>query len=244
MINLFKSKKKLNLKHLPSMGLFYPDNFEIYIKKCNKKYIEEYKIQLETDSLNELVKTITRVIIDNSSFNKKYCYRDIMSIDLFFIFLEICKFTTGKELKLDLKNGETIDMNQDTFDYFNDEKVLDQYNSELKCFEINGYKLTPPTTGVEEDLTDLLYSISNTKGSEDYEYYSYDFLYVLKDKSSLTVEEILNLIQIFNYDIDKKESEKLKQAIEQIKPIKKYNLKYKNELIPISSNINLFEIFD
>jgi hypothetical protein len=97
---------------------------------------------------------------------------------------------------------------------------------------------------VEEDLTDLLSSISNTKGSEDYEYYSYDFLYVLKDKSSLTVEEIINLIQIFNYDIDKKESEKLKQAIDQIKSIKKYNLKYKNELVPISPNINLFEIFD
>lgn len=251
LLNFFKinKRKKINIKNLPSQGLFYADDFEIYITKLDKDYINEYKTKLDVTSLQKLLKRITRVIIDHTSFNNEYTYRNIVSIDLFFIFLEIVKYTTNKPIIINHYDDENdidvrLEFNEENFNYFKPtEEMSKSYNYGKKCFELNGYMISPPTTGVEEDLTELLNSISSLPGSEIYNDYNYNFIYVLGNKTSINVKEIKNLIQIFNNDITKEEEEKLKDAVSKITSIQKYEIKYNNIKLSLSS-IDLFKIFD
>ena len=40
---LLNQTKKVDIKKLPSQGFFYPENFQIKIKKVKPESIEEYK---------------------------------------------------------------------------------------------------------------------------------------------------------------------------------------------------------
>lgn len=251
MFNLLKRRKKLkkiDTSKLPSRGLFYNDDFEIWIEKCDKDYIKEYKSQLDTTNLSKILKRITRVIVDHTSYSKGYSYRNIISIDLFFIFLEIVKYTNNKSIIIkhyDKDKGLEvgIELNEKTFDYFKTDKIIKSYNDKEKCFELNGYMLSPPTIGVEEDLTNFLNAISSIPGSEKYNDYNYNFLYVLGGETSMDIKKLKNLVQIFNNDITKEESEKLQDAVDKILPLLKYQLIYNNESVPISYKLDLSTIF-
>lgn len=252
LLNIFKrkEKKKINIKSLPSRGFFYADDFEIYITKCSKDYIKEYKTGLNLTNISKLLKRITRLVIDHTTYSKGYSYKNITSIDLFYVFLEIAKFTSGKKIIIkhyDKENDTNvnIELNEDTFNYFQpSEKVMETYNEEEKCFDINGYMISSPTTGAEENLTELLNAVTPIPGSEIYNDYNYDFLYVLGGRTTLSIKEIKNLIQIFNNDITKEEKDRLKEAVSQLSPIQKYEVIYNNELLSVSSNINLRKIFN
>tara|TARA_X000000368_G_C22879814_1_gene644761 strand:+ start:77 stop:847 length:771 start_codon:yes stop_codon:yes gene_type:complete len=250
-INKFKNKpKKINVKELPSRGFFYKDDFDIYITKCSKDYINQYKKNIDTTNISKILKRVTRVIIDHTSYSKGYSYKNIISIDLLFIFLEIVKHTNDKDIFLNhyddiKKENIKIKLNEETFDYYQpNEKIMSHYNNKEKCFELNGYMVSSPTTGVEEDLTQFLNSISSIPGSEKFNGYNYNFLYVLGNKTSIEISELTNLIQIFSEDITKEEKNNLQKAIDKIMPIQKYKILYNGDSIPISAKLDLSVIFD
>ena len=104
--------------------------------------------------------------------------------------------------------------------------------------------ITSPTTGVEEDLTQFLNSISSIPGSEKFNKYNYNFLYVLGNKTSVEISELKNLIQIFSEDITNEEKTNLQKAINNIMPIQKYKILYNGKSIPVSAKLDLAIIFD
>ena len=48
---IFVKKKDIDLKNLPSQGLFYKDDFKITIKKVSKKEILEYEKGYDREDL-------------------------------------------------------------------------------------------------------------------------------------------------------------------------------------------------
>ena len=50
---------------------------------------------------------------------------------------------------------------------------MNSYDIKEKCFKLNGYMISSPTTGAEEDLTQFLNSISSIPGSEKFNNYNY-----------------------------------------------------------------------
>ena len=238
--------KKLNIENLPSQGLFYKDNFEIHIKKATMDSIIEYELNYDNTNialiLNRLKKTVfDNVIIKNGNVN------DIKNIDIIFIFFEIVKFTTKKEILIEYstKIGDKtkIEFCSENFNYLNLSRHMSHYDSNTKEFNISGYRYSLPSVGVENSLTEFLIDASNLKNHKKLSEYNYDFIYFLCHKNTLTFSEIENLIEIFNYDLDQGELDLISNIVNIFSGFQHYSLKKNNDCIDITGKINLRDIW-
>lgn len=196
-----------------------------------------------------IISKIKKIVENNIKLSKKYKYDDIKSIDIVYIFLEIVKFTNKHSISLsyydELNNEEkSIEFSSKYFNYFkiNDE-LMSKYNNKEKCFEINNYRYSLPSIGIENSLTSYLTIKSYEPGAEKYNNYFYDFTYFLGDKNKLSIEEVDNLIQIFNFDIEEEELEKVKQIIQTFEPLQRYSLIDGDTQIDLSSKIDLSKVW-
>jgi len=246
---LFVKRIKLDTKFLPSQGLFYKKDFEISIKKASKEDILDYEKNYVKDDIGTVIYLIKKIVEKNIKLSDGYVYEDIKSIDIIFIFLEIVKITKGKPINLLYFDKETdsegkIEFGSKYFNYFQfTNKLLQNYSSEDRSFTINGYKYTLPSIGVENSLTNFLIVKSNEEDAFNYNNYTYDFTYFVGDKNNLKFKEIENLIQIFNFDMDKDEMKKMKEVIKTFLPLQRYSLKKDGRVVEMNSKINLEKIW-
>lgn len=242
-------QKKIEVKKLPSQGIFYQDDFEISIKKADIEDVIEYEHKYDREDLSSVIQRLKKIVEKNVILSKGYTYSDIKSIDIVFLFLEIVKFTNSKPVTLyyfnDLKGTEEqIEFETNTFNYFNlDESIKNSYNKNTKELIIDGYKYSVPCIGVENSLTQFLVHKSQDPDSEVYNDYSYDFLYFLGHKSNLSFEEIENLIQIFNFDMDESDQRKIRKIVKDLSVIGKYSLKKDSQVIDVTAKIDLGAIW-
>ena len=139
---------------------------------------------------------------------------------------------------------DTVEFSYEYFNYFKlNDNLINDYNKELKCFEIDGYKFSLPTIGIENCLTNFLIFKHNNTESEKYNDYFYDFTYFLLDRKSISFEEIENMIQIFNHDIEPEEFEKINNILKIFLPLQKYSLIRNGKVIDINSRIDLEKIW-
>ena len=130
------------------------------------------------------------------------------------------------------------------FNYFKlPKETLKNYDSENKEFVIDGFRYSLPSIGVENCITNYLISKSNEPDAIRYNNYNYDFIYFLKNKRSVSFQEIENLIQIFNEDIEIEDRKKIRKLIKSFQPIQKYSLKKGDKVIEINSKIDLEKIW-
>jgi len=246
---LLNLQRKVNVKSLPSQGLFYSDDFEITIKKADIEDIIEYEHNYIKDDLGLVITKLKKIVEKNAIFSTGYSFNDLKSIDIVFLFLEVVRFTKGKAVSLtyfdDEKGQEiNIEFSSNYFNYFRiDNDVMKNYNTETKEFTIEDFKFTLPSIGVENCLTKYLVSKSDDSDVDKYTNYNYDFIYFLGNKKSITFNEIDNLIQIFNYDIEESDSKKIRKVIKMFQPIQKYSLKRGDKIIEINSKIDLEKIW-
>lgn len=239
-------KKKIDVKKLPSQGLFYKDNFSIWIKKADDKDIIMYEQNYNKDNLGIIISQVKRIVRNNTLFSNSYIFDDIKSVDVIFIFLEIVKFTTGKNIIIkyedELGKSKKIEFKPEFFNYYKiPESILSTYNN--KQFIIDDWKYSLPSIGIENCLTDFLISKTRMKDALKYNDYNYDFTYFLGDKNKMTFDEIENLIQIFNFDLDDNEKSKVQKIIDTFQPLQKYSLIKDGKVIDINSKIDLEKIW-
>lgn len=239
--------KKVSIQNLPSLGLFYKEDFKIIINKASSKDIKEYESNYEKDDIGLIIYYIKKIVSKNIILSNSYEFNDIKSIDIIFIFLEIVKFTKGKNINFIYINKETnledkIEFCSKYFNYFNIGNMIKYYDYEERCFIVDEYKYTLPSVGVENSLTNFL---MNKSGSE-IEFYSdlfYDFTHFVGDKNVLSFAEIENLIEIFNSDLDKIEMDKIKNIILMFSPLQRYSLIKDNKVVEMTSEIDLEKIW-
>jgi hypothetical protein len=246
--NLIDGSKSLEVTSLPTKGYFYPTGFEIKIKKAREEDIIEYEYKYDSDDLMEIVECVKKIVKSNTVFKHPYIFDDLKSVDIIYIFLEIVKFTTNQKIKIEFFNDEVskidfIEFSSNNFNYFNFEQMHKLYNELERVFEVEGYKFSMPSVGVENSLSQFLLSKSNKENSEKFSNYSYDFLFFLGGKNTLTFSEIENLITIFNFDMDDREIDKIKSIINSFIGMIGYQLKFKNYLIDVKANLNLEKIW-
>lgn len=246
---LLNLQKKLDKKILPSQGLFYKDNFEIWIKKANVSDIIEYEHNYVKDDVGVVITKLKKIVENNTFMSSGYTFSDIKSIDIVFLFLEIVKLTKGKSINLNYFDDEKgkediIEFGASHFNYFKiDNELMNKYDSIGKQFIINGYKYTLPTIGSENCLTNFLISKTYDSDALKYNNYNYDFTYFLGDKTIVTFDEIDNLINIFNFDMEETELKKVRSIVKSFSPIQKYSLRRGNRIIEINSKIDLEKIW-
>lgn len=237
-------QKKIDIKRLPSQGLFYNDDFQLSIKKAEIEDIIEYENKYIKDDFSVIIEQLKNIVRKNCIFSNEYEFNDLKSIDIIFLFIEIVKYTKGRPIDLTYFNDESgkddiIEFSSDYFNYFELDNLMSNYDSESKQFIIDDFKFSLPSIGVENSITNFLFSKINDKEIEEYNYYSYDFMFFLGNKKNITFNEIENLIHIFNFDIDDKTKKKIKKIIKMFLPFQKYSLKKGNRIIDIDSKINL-----
>lgn len=244
-----KKSKKIDIKKLPSQGLFYSEGFEISISKAMPECIEEYEKDYDPEDLGTILSKLKKIVRENIILPEGYTFGHIKSIDVVFIFLEIVALTKKKPISLEYYNDETgmidtIPFGEKNFNYFVfDESLMEKWIPEERCFEIEGYKFSLPSIGVENSLTNYLISKSSEPDANKYNDYSYSFTYFLGNKEFSTFEEIENLIEIFNFDLDAEEQEKIEYIVSIFQPLQRYSLVKNSRVIEMSSKINLQEIW-
>ena len=108
---------------------------------------------------------------------------------------------------------------------------------------MDGFRFSMPSIGVENALTNFLLNKINDINASYYNQKSYDFLFFLGDKNSLSDDEIENLITIFNYDIDDEEKSKIKNIIHKFKDLIGYSIRVDDKIIDLKSNLDLENIW-
>jgi len=246
--DLIFSQKKIDKFKLPSQGLFYKNDFEISIKKAGFEDIKEYEKDFVKNNLALIIQKVKTIVENNTILSDGYIFEDLKSIDVVFIFLEIVKYTKGEPIIINFLDEESnkiesIHFDQKNFNYYRiSEDIMRNYDSEDKIFKLNGYTYTLPSIGVENSLTFFLYQKSSKYDSHKYQNLFYDFTYFVGDKNFLTFEEVENLIQIFNFDIEKDEMIKIKSILELFIPLQRYSLIKEGKEIEINSKIDLENI--
>lgn len=253
LVNLLKGllnlQKKVDVKSLPSQGLFYNDDFEIIIKKADIGDIIEYEHDYIKDDLSLVIAKLKKIVEKNSKLPSGYVFNDIKSIDVVFIFLEIVKFTKGKAVNLkyfddELGEEKDIEFSSNYFNYFKlSDEFISHHNKETKEFVIEDFKFSLPSIGVENCLTNYLIGKSDEYDAAKYNEFNYDFIFFLGNKRSISFDEIDNLIQIFNYDMEESDSKKVRKVIRMFQPIQRYSLKRGDKVIEINSKIDLEKIW-
>lgn len=244
---LLVETKVIEVKKLPSQGLFYKEDFSIKIKKAEIEDIIAYEYNYIENNIISALECIKMVVNRNVVLPDPYSYKDIKSVDIIFIFLEIVKFTTSKEIKIPYVNRlgieEYINFDIDHFNYFKFDNYMKNYNSETREMILDGYRFSLPSIGVETSLTHYLSTKSEKKEIENLNKVSYDFMFFLGGKNKLEFSEIDNLIQIFNYDLDDVEILKVRKIVEKFKGIVGYSLVIDGDPIEIKTKINLQDIW-
>lgn len=244
-----KKERKIDVKKLPSQGLFYKEGFEIAIKKADPESIAEYEKDYDAEDLGMILSRLKKIVSENILLPKGYTFNYIKSIDVVFIFLEIVAFTNNRPVMLEYYNDELgsidkIAFGEKNFNYFAiDEEMMERWNPSERCFLINGYKFTLPSIGIENSLTNYLISKSSEPDALKYNDYSYSFTYFLGNREFVTFSEIDNLIEIFNHDLEDEESNKVDSIVESFIPMQRYSLVKNSRVIEMSSKINLQEIW-
>lgn len=239
---------KIDVKTLPTQGFFYADDFEITIKKASVEDIIEYEFNFNSENVLEIIEVIKKFVHKNIKFSKNYLFDDLKSIDVIFIFLEIVRFTNKKPIKISYfdsitKKPTQIDFTSNIFNYFDFSEFESNYIRKLRSFEIDGYRFSMPSIGVEDSVTRFLVKKAHGSNSNYYNDQNYDFLFFLGDKNQLTDDEIENLILIFNQDIDDIEKNRIKSIIIKFKNLIGYSLKVDNKIIDLKSNLDLENIW-
>jgi hypothetical protein len=243
---LLNQSKKLDLKFLPSQGVFYKDDFEIRIKKAKLEDIIDYEQNFDKENIYLVVESLKKIVRNNVILPKNYTIDDIKSVDTVYLFLEIVKFTQNKKINIDYfdetsQKNEIIEFSSQNFNYFDFHK----HERDPKTAEIlvDGYRFSMPSIGIEHCLTHFLLKKIKLDQKSEWDTYSYDFLFFTGNKSNLTFEEMENLVIIFNFDLDKKEQEKISNIVNKFMKIVGYNLKKEDRIIDIKSKINLEKIW-
>lgn len=245
---LLSTEKKIKKTELPSQGLFYKDDFEIKIKKAKQEDIIEYKENYIKDDLGSIINEIKKIVKKNVIISEGYSFLDIKSIDVVFLFLEIVSLTKGNVLTFNIHDDNlgyiNIELKPENFNYFFiNHKLMKKYNKVEKCFEIDGFKYTLPSIGIENSLTDFLISKVNEPDAKKYNYYFYDFTNFVGNKNLLTHQEVENLINVFNFDIDDSDMSIIKKILKTFEPIQRYSFIRDGYIIEITSKIDLEKIW-
>ena len=222
--------------------------FNIKIKKADLSDINQYENDFIKDDLAVIIDKVKTIVEKNLILPNHYIFEDLKSIDVVYLFLEVVKFTTGKKIKINYVNEsenklETIEFNEKTFNYFNlDNNLMKDYDNLSKCFNIKGYSYTLPSIGIENSLTLFLIMKSNEL-NYNYSNLDFNFTYFLSDKNFITFQEIENLIEIFNFDMEQDEKDKIKRIIKMFEPLQRYSLIKDGKIIDINSKIDLEKIW-
>lgn len=159
---------KINLKDLPTQGLFYPEGTEIAIRSATGGEIRHWSTLNEDDlsalddMLNYVIERCSTVKFPGDALSS---WKDIKEVDRFYVLLAIRERTfVNGENSLQVKISETkkIDVSKDMIDYITfDERLMKYYDPDKKGIVLqfkngNSKPIHLPSVGVTNWLKNYI----------------------------------------------------------------------------------------
>ncbi len=149
--------KPFPVEGLPSGGLFYPEGATVAIRPASVEEIRHFSTIDENDplDLDDKLNMVVSKCIQVKFQDRHATWKDLKEEDRFCLVFAVRDLTfKNGENRLFLNIGcgmtclgdgsfsEKIEMKNDNFDYYNiDQKLMDHYNRDSMCFEINNPKV-------------------------------------------------------------------------------------------------------
>lgn len=198
--------EKINLKDLPTQGLFYPEGTEIAIKSATAAEIRHWSTLQEDDlsslddMLNYVIERCAALKFPNGAASS---WRDFKEVDRFYVLLAIRERTFVKgENVLQVKVSETkkMDVSKEMVDYITfDDRLMKYYNPDKRCISLPFKKtgkildINLPSVGVTNWLKNYV-----TRKSQMQEAFDADFLnfapFVIQDWRGLNDASYENFV--------------------------------------------------
>ena len=138
---------KIDVKSLPTQGLFYPDGTEISIRAARGGEIKHWSTMNDQD-INQLsqIDDILNYIIEKCVTVRMpgimgANWKDLKDVDRFYLLFAVREFTfiTGEnELMVPVGEGKEIPVTKEMIDFIQiPEEIIQHYNPQNKCFSFN-----------------------------------------------------------------------------------------------------------
>jgi hypothetical protein len=205
---------KIDVKTLPTQGLFYPDGFEISIRAARGEEIKHWSTMNDQD-INQLsrVDDILNYMIEKccNVKNPNYpgnCWKDLKNVDRFYILLAIKEFTFidgENELMVPISEDKQIPVVKEMIDFIKiPDEIMKFYNPDEKCFVFNvagnPMKVHVPSLGVNDWLKKYVAQKINAKEGYDEDFITYAPM-LIKDYRGLSqraYEEMVGASRLWN----------------------------------------------
>ena len=232
---------KIDVKTLPTQGLFYPDGFEISIRAARGEEIKHWstmndqdinQLSRVDDILNYMIEKCCNVKNPNHPGN---CWKDLKNVDRFYILLAIKEFTFidgENELMVPISEDKQIPVVKEMIDFVNiPDEIMKFYNLDEKCFIFNvagnPMKVHVPSLGVNDWLKKYVAQKINAKEGYDEDFITYAPM-LIKDYRGLSqraYEEMVGASRLWNV----KEWSVLAYVTEKLGGATEPKIKYINE---------------
>lgn len=232
---------KIDVKTLPTQGLFYPDGLEISIRAARGEEIKHWSTMNDQD-INQLsrVDDILNYMIEKccNVKNPNYpgnCWKDLKNVDRFYILLAIKEFTFidgENELMVPISEDKQIPVVKEMIDFIKiPDEIMKFYNPDEKCFIFNvagnPIKVHVPSLGVNDWLKKYVAQKINAKEGYDEDFITYAPM-LIKDYRGLSqraYEEMVGASRLWNV----KEWSVLAYVTEKLGGATEPKIKYINE---------------
>lgn len=174
----------IDVKNLPTKGLYYPEGTRINIKPASLANIKHWSSTDETDP--QSIDTALNNILESCCFvsfpqtEPRYAnYKDLIDIDRFYIILAIHDFTFppgNNDLKVVINEKEDVVVKKDNVDFLKlNEKFMKYYNAEKRCFSFpvkSGAMLDiyMPSVGTIQWLKDYMFTRNQRREGFDQDF--------------------------------------------------------------------------
>lgn len=211
LFNIFRKPYHLNvdIKFLPSQGYFYPKNIKITLYRGSSEDYNYFTKNIENSNFFGIIETIKiilkrRIDLKPSNFN----FDNIKAIDIFYLFLEFIKLTTGHKIFF-----SSVEFCSDNFMYFDFEKFTDNYNKKSREYIFNGWKFSLPSIGIETSLNRFSYDITIKGDLKKFQNSNYNLIYFLGHVSTLDYDQMINIVYTMD-DLSKEDEEYINSIVD------------------------------
>lgn len=200
--------QQLDIKSLPSKGMFYPDGTKIYVRAATGGEIKHWSTMNvekteEVDAhINNIIEKCCKVSIPGD-FYAGGNWKDLNDIDRLYILFAIRDFTFpngSNELMFSISENEQIPVYKDNIDFitFPDE-IMKYYDPDNKCFRLtfkngNVIDLHIASLGVANWLKTYVYQKRETREQIDTDFLLYAPL-LIKSYRKFTVRSYEQMIE-------------------------------------------------
>lgn len=203
--------QSLDVKSLPTRGMFYPDDTKIFVRAATGGEIKHWStmnvedIVNVDDTLNYIIEKCCKISIPGNDYIGG-SWKDLVDVDRLYILLAIRDFTWpagDNELTIPISETQSIPVLKDSVNFVEfPEEIMKYYNEEEKCFKLkfkNGRTINMYLTslGVSSWLKSYVQQKQQAKEQFDKDFLLFAPL-LIKNHRKLTIRSYESLVEESN----------------------------------------------